>query len=65
MNGQIGLYDDVQEIYNSSQHLLGLINDILDMGKIDAKRMPIFRERIKPILVLEEITEIGLQHNWK
>lgn len=54
----VGLYDDVQEIYNSSQHLLGLINDILDMGKIDAKRMPIFRERIKPIVVLDEITKL-------
>jgi signal transduction histidine kinase/CheY-like chemotaxis protein len=53
-----GLYDDIQEIYNSSQHLLGLINDILDMGKIDAKRMPIFRERIKPIIVLEEIEKL-------
>ena len=31
-----GLYDDVQEIYRSSTHLLGLINDILDMGKMDA-----------------------------
>ena len=54
----VGLYDDVQEIYNSSQHLLGLINDILDMGKIDAKRMPIFRERIKPIILLEEIRKL-------
>jgi len=53
-----GLYDDIQEIYNSSQHLLGLINDILDMGKIDAKRMPIFRERIKPIVVLDEIKKL-------
>ncbi|NTW43503.1 MAG: response regulator [Anaerolineaceae bacterium] len=54
----VGLYDDIQEIYNSSQHLLGLINDILDMGKIDAKRMPIFRERLKPIVVLDEITKL-------
>ncbi len=53
-----GLFDDIQEIYNSSQHLMDLINDILDMGKIDARRMPIFRERVKPISVLEEIEDL-------
>ncbi len=53
-----GLYDDIQEIYNSSQHLMGLINDILDMGKIDARRMPIFRERLKPIAIINEIEEL-------
>jgi len=40
-----GLHDDVQEIYNSSKHLLRLINDILDMGKIDARQMALFREK--------------------
>jgi signal transduction histidine kinase/CheY-like chemotaxis protein len=46
-----GLYDDAQEIYRSSRHLLGLINDILDMGQIDAKQMILYREELK----LEEI----------
>lgn len=40
----VGLYDDVKEIYRSSTHLLGLINDILDMGQIDARQMALFRE---------------------
>ena len=40
-----GLYDDAQEIYRSSKHLLQLINDILDMGQIDAKQMTLFREK--------------------
>ena len=53
-----GLYDDTQEIYNSSKHLLGLINDILDMGKMDARRMPLFRERVRPGVILEEINEL-------
>jgi signal transduction histidine kinase/CheY-like chemotaxis protein len=53
-----GLYDDTQEIYNSSKHLLGLINDILDMGKMDARRMPLFRERVRPGAILEEIDEL-------
>ncbi|MBN1305498.1 MAG: response regulator [Anaerolineales bacterium] len=46
-----GLYTDIQEIYQSSTHLLGLINDILDMGQIDAQGMSIFRDDI----YLEEI----------
>lgn len=40
-----GLHDDVHEVYNSSKHLLRLINDILDMGKIDARQMSLFREK--------------------
>jgi signal transduction histidine kinase/CheY-like chemotaxis protein len=55
-----GLYDDTQEIYRSSKHLLGLINDILDMGKMDARRMPLFRERVKPEVILQEIKELVL-----
>ena len=41
-----GLYDDVQEIYTSSKHLMRLINDILDMGKIDAGQMSLYREKV-------------------
>jgi len=40
-----GLYDDAKEIYRSSKHLLHLINDILDMGQIDARQMSLFREK--------------------
>ena len=40
-----GLYDDIQEIYTSSKHLMRLINDILDMGKIDAGQMSLYREK--------------------
>lgn len=53
-----GLYDDSQEIYKSSKHLLDLINDILDMGKMDARQMPLFRERIDPKILLDEIEDL-------
>jgi len=53
-----GLYDDSQEIYKSSKHLLDLINDILDMGKMDARQMPLFRERVDPKILLDEIEDL-------
>jgi signal transduction histidine kinase/HAMP domain-containing protein len=43
--------NDIQLIYNSGQHLLALINDILDLSKIGAGKMELVREK----LPLEEI----------
>lgn len=57
-NWPAGLYDDVNEIYSSSKHLLGLINDILDMGKMDARRMPLFRERLNPRIIIDDIEDL-------
>ncbi len=44
-NWPAGLYDDIQEIYTSSKHLMRLINDILDMGKIDVGQMSLYRAK--------------------
>jgi signal transduction histidine kinase/CheY-like chemotaxis protein len=53
-----GLYDDIQEIYTSSRHLMRLINDILDMGKIDARQMQLFREKAHLPQVIADVTEM-------
>lgn len=50
-----GLYDDAQEIYTSSRHLLRLINDILDMGKIGAGQMSLYREKASLEQVIEDV----------
>lgn len=53
-----GLYEDIEEIYRSSNHLLGLINDILDMGKIDAQQMILFREKIDLAVLVDEVSQM-------
>ena len=53
-----GLYDDVQEIYTSSKHLLRLINDILDMGKIDAGQMSLYREKAQIDQIVADVRDM-------
>lgn len=53
-----GLYEDIQEIYRSSNHLMGLINDILEMGKIDAQQMTLFREKTSLKTIFGEVHEM-------
>jgi len=53
-----GLYDDAQEIYRSSRHLLTLINDILDMGQVDARRMTLFRQMVNLETIVDEVRQM-------
>jgi signal transduction histidine kinase/CheY-like chemotaxis protein len=53
-----GLYDDMQEVYTSSKHLMRLINDILDMGKIDAGQMSLYREKAQIYQVVNDVRDM-------
>lgn len=45
---------DVRQIYNASRHLLGMIDDILDLSRIEAQRLPLRLEPVDPTLLLDE-----------
>ena len=48
---------DLQRIYNSAIHLLGLISDILDLSKIEADRMELYLESFTVSSLIESTME--------
>ncbi len=50
--------DYVTDILSSGQHLLSLINDILDMSKIEAGKMQLQPEPVEPAQLLEQCVRI-------
>ena len=51
------IVSDSRKIYRSGKTLLKLINDILDMAKLDAKKMEIKIERLELHLLLDELKD--------
>jgi signal transduction histidine kinase len=43
----------LRDVFASAQHLLGLVNDILDIGRIEAGRMAVHAEDVDPRQVLD------------
>ena len=61
-----GLYDDAEEMrsmlqdsYTSGQHLLGLLNDILDLAKIESGKLEVHPEPFSLAVLLDEVKPIA------
>lgn len=50
--------DAVQVIRRNAEHLVALIDDILDLSKIEAGRMEVERSAVSPLNILEEVVSL-------
>lgn len=50
--------EDLQIVYDSSKHLLSLINDVIDISKIESEKLEVYFQELKLDKVLKDVVTI-------
>ena len=60
-----GIADDMRKIENNARHLLGLINDVLDLSKVESGKMEVYPETFDTAEMVRDVasTVSGLVEN--
>jgi signal transduction histidine kinase/DNA-binding response OmpR family regulator len=53
--GEEDFVSDLEKIHKAGKHLLGLINDVLDISKLEAGKMDLYLESFDLLTMLEEV----------